>query len=196
MLVCYDGRMITLLDNKIRNTIVDIVSSIESFDEIEEAHKNDVLQWISSGAQIFRVAKPDIPNKHLVSYFVVLDHLCEKILLVDHKKAGLWVPAGGHVEVNEDPKETVRREVQEELGIEAEFLFEDPLFISITKTVGLTAGHMDVSLWYILKGDSCSQLDFDQKEFHGIRWFNYHEIPYDRSDPHLQRFIEKLMSSL
>ncbi len=46
----------------------------------------------------------------------------QKLLLVDHKKAGLWLPSGGHVEIDEHPQTTVQREVREELGIEATFL--------------------------------------------------------------------------
>jgi 8-oxo-dGTP pyrophosphatase MutT (NUDIX family) len=40
-----------------------------------------------------------------------------RILLVDHVNAGLWLPPGGHVEVDEDPGLTARREIQEELGL-------------------------------------------------------------------------------
>ncbi|MFE4718607.1 hypothetical protein ACFRLW_19610 [Streptomyces sp. NPDC056728] len=40
---------------------------------------------------------------HLLSYFVVPDNSCGQLLLVAHLKAGLWLPAGGHVESGEDP---------------------------------------------------------------------------------------------
>jgi len=35
-------------------------------------------------------------------------------------RLGLWLPAGGHVETNEDPIEAVLREVEEETGIAVE----------------------------------------------------------------------------
>jgi len=53
--------------------------------------------WIDSGAQIFRLMKPETPDPHLVAYFLLLDPAQKKVLLVDHKKAGLWLPSGGHV---------------------------------------------------------------------------------------------------
>ena len=70
-------------------------------------------------------------------------------LLVDHKKAELWLPPGGHVDPGEDPQETFRREAMEELGIDAEFLFDKPILLTMTKTVGYVAKHTDVSLWYL-----------------------------------------------
>ena len=36
--------------------------------------------------------KPDVPPKHLVSYFALVDDRRGKVLLVDHKLAGLWLP--------------------------------------------------------------------------------------------------------
>ena len=157
-------------------------------------HIADVCQWIHSGEEIFRIKKPDSPAKHLVSYFLLVDIEAEEALLVNHRKAGLWLPPGGHVEPNEHPFQTVKREIQEELGIEADFISEDPLFLTVTETVGLTAGHTDVSLWYILEGNKSKKLDFDEEEFFGIQWFTYDKIPFDASDPHMKRFMKKISS--
>ncbi len=171
------------------------MSSITPFDPVEQQHITDTLLWIDSGAPIFRIQKPDVPNKHLVSYFVLFDEQNQKILLVDHRKAQLWLPSGGHVEINENPKETVNRECFEELNIQADFWLDKPLFLTSTITVGITAGHTehtDVSLWYVLNGDSTASYAFDAEEFNAIKWFGFSEIPYEKSDPHMGRFISKL----
>lgn len=180
----------------IRKEILKTISSIFPFDDIEKEHLDYVKNWIESGTEIFRIEKPDKPNIHLVSYFIVIDPCTNEFLLVDHKKAGLWLPAGGHVELNEHPKETVRREVKEELGIEAHFLFEEPLFLSLTNTVGNVAPHTDVSLWYMLKGCKKNELQFDVNEFHQIRWFTRQDIPFRQADPHLRRFIDKVIKKV
>lgn len=175
-----------------RDVIFEIVSQIKPYDDLENQHINDTLNWIKSADQIFRVQKPDVPNKHLVAYFVLFNADKQKILLGDHIKSGLWLPAGGHVELNEHPKNTVKRECFEELNIQANFLNDEPIFLTSTITVGITAGHTDVSLWYVLKGDSNAIYDFDRNEFKSIQWFDFEAIPYDRSDPHMERFVEKL----
>ncbi len=41
----------------------------------------------------------------------------EKVLLIRHKRTGLWLPVGGEVEKNETPTEAARREVEEETGL-------------------------------------------------------------------------------
>jgi 8-oxo-dGTP pyrophosphatase MutT (NUDIX family) len=173
------------------------VESITAFDALEESHRHDVLEWIDSGANIFRVKKPDTPPKHLVSYFVLVDPAQKSMLLVDHIKAQLWLPTGGHVELNEHPKDTVLREAREELGKEAVFLHgnDQPLFVTVTQTVGLTAGHTDVSLWYVLRGSVHEFIDYDKGEFNDIEWFTFDEILQADPvifDPNLQRFTRKL----
>jgi 8-oxo-dGTP pyrophosphatase MutT (NUDIX family) len=181
--------------NDIRTSIHRTVSSIVPCDRIEKDHIDFVLRWIKSGCEIFRREKPATPDTHLVSYFVVASPEMHLFLLTDHRKSGLWLPPGGHVEPGEEPKETVRREAEEELGIEAEFFFEEPQFLTVTKTVGNVARHTDVSLWYLLKGDPNQFYDYDPAEFNQIRWFHADEIPFQNSDPHMLRFIQKLIKS-
>ena len=100
-----------------RHIITDIVRSIEPIDALEQRHRRETLDWIDAGHPLFRVAKPATPPTHLVSYFLLCDVSERKVLLVDHIDAGLWLPSGGHVEPEEHPRETVRREVAEELFI-------------------------------------------------------------------------------
>jgi 8-oxo-dGTP diphosphatase len=176
-----------------RDRIAETVAAIEPQDEVEREHRDSTVQWIRSGAPIFRTKKPDVPPRHLVSYFALIDEQREKMLLVDHKLAGLWLPSGGHVEPDEDARATVVRELAEELSLAADFMQPGPLFVTVTRTVGGDGGHTDVSLWYLLRGDSTGgAIEFDRGEFHGVRWFGFDEIPFERSDPHMRRFVAKL----
>ena len=177
----------------IRLAIRDEVASIRPCDELEETHQADALAWIDSGAPLFRTARPATPPKHLVSYFAVVDG--NQILLVDHKSAQLWLPPGGHVEPGEHPRVTVARELKEELGFVAAHDIAAPLMITCTTTVGLAAGHVDVSLWYVVTVNRNQRIQFDQQEFAAVQWFRYSDVPLHRSDPHLARFLVKLGSN-
>lgn len=178
------------LSSSVRDAIRAEVCSIEPCDALERAHRDDALAWIDSGAQLCRIHKPATPPKHLVSYFVLVDQ--DHVLLVDHKKALLWLPTGGHVEPGEHPRVTVVRELAEELGLALTEDVSAPLMLTVAETVGITAGHTDVSLWYVLKGDRHAPLEFDTEEFYSVRWFHFDEAPTSRSEPHLARFLGKL----
>ncbi len=172
--------------NKIRNE----VASILPMDNKELSTQTEILQWIDSGVELCRIQKPDIPPKHLIAYFALIDG--DHILLVDHINAELWLPTGGHVDPNEHPRDTVLREAKEELGIDGEFLLQKPILITCTETVGKTAGHTDVSIWYALKGSRKMNFHYDDSEFSQVRWFHKDEVPLDRTDPEMKRFMKKL----
>ncbi|MBC7836481.1 NUDIX domain-containing protein [Acetobacteraceae bacterium] len=40
-----------------------------------------------------------------------------KVLLRLHEKYNIWLPVGGHIELNEDPSQAAIREVKEEVGL-------------------------------------------------------------------------------
>lgn len=63
-------------------------------------------------------------------------------LLHWHRKVGLWLPPGGHIEPNEDPMQAARREALEETGIVVEivptskqFAYDDPPQLSPPATI-------------------------------------------------------------
>jgi 8-oxo-dGTP diphosphatase len=128
----------------------------------------------------------------LVSYFALVDG--DNILLVDHRSAQLWLPPGGHVEPGEHPRETVVRELFEELRIVAGHEIAEPLMVTCTTTVGLAAAHVDVSLWYVVRADRTERIEFDREEFAEFQWFGFANVPLHRSDPHMGRFLVKLTS--
>jgi 8-oxo-dGTP pyrophosphatase MutT (NUDIX family) len=176
-----------------RQQIFSEIESIVPLDALEAAHRADAMAWVASGAELCRLAKPATPPRHLVSYFAVIHE--QSILLVDHKNAQLWLPSGGHVEPGEHPRETVTRELFEELGFDASHTIDPPVMITATETVGLTSGHIDVSLWYLVRAERAQMIKYDEAEFNGVRWFDFSELPFERSDPHMRRFIEKVKSN-
>ncbi len=171
----------------LRRSIRDLVSSIETSTEEQCSERDEIVSWIESGAGLFRTSKPATPPTHLIVYFVLIDD--DYILLVDHINSGLWLPPGGHVDDGEHPSQTVIREAMEELSIVADFICPTPLLARRIQTVGLTAGHTDVCLWYALRGSRNEVLNFDRREFHSTKWFHINDIPYEASDPHLQEFV-------
>jgi 8-oxo-dGTP diphosphatase len=187
----------------------DLVAVIVPGDERERADQCDCQSWLASTPDIYRRVKPATPAKHLVSYAVLIDERDGSVFLVDHRLAGLWLPAGGHVEPGEDPAACARREAAEELGIEADFRIAGPVpfFVTVNRTVDVAGPdasvadraahrpHTDVSLWYILAGWRDMPIVLDEREFAGGRWWRAAELESadpGRFDPGLGRFLAKL----
>jgi 8-oxo-dGTP pyrophosphatase MutT (NUDIX family) len=178
----------------------EIVSAVEPGDDLEAAQRADILTWLATTDDVFRRARPATPPRHLVSYVVLVDTGRQSMLLVEHRDAGLHLPAGGHVHSGEDPATAALREATEELGVTGVFLpgiGPRPLMVSQSVTVGASAGHTDVSLWYVMAGDAEMRFEGDAREFTGLRWWTFDEVlAADPAvlDPHLRRFTTKLLN--
>ncbi|MCK5475888.1 MAG: NUDIX domain-containing protein [Candidatus Pacebacteria bacterium] len=193
-------------DRNHRNKIIKLIQSVNCYDKIEKEHITDTIKWINSDTEIFRIKKPATPIKHLVCFTVLYDVEKQKILLLEHKTSGLILPSGGHIEKEEMPYETVQRELQEELGINGEYIFKNwkiPFFVTQIETVGKTSGHIDVDLWYLLKGNSEKPIKTDtqdfQREFGKFNWYTLDEIlkiPLNTLDLNMHRFVKKLKKVL
>jgi 8-oxo-dGTP pyrophosphatase MutT (NUDIX family) len=185
-------------DADVRTLIADLVAGVRPFDDREAADQADILAWVASGQQIFRTASPDTPPKHLVVYFIPVDAANRCLLLGDHRKSGLWLPPGGHVEDGEDPRQAVIREAHEELGIEADCADDRPFFLTVTPTTGANS-HLDVSLWFVLQvARHATRLTPDPREFNGVRWFGLDQQrnwPAEDYDPEMHRFAAKLTAA-
>jgi 8-oxo-dGTP pyrophosphatase MutT (NUDIX family) len=176
-----------------------LIENQQPFDDAEARHRRQSLAWLCHTDDVFRRVPPRTPSPHLVAYFLPRDDRDGSVLLIDHIKAGLWLPPGGHVEPGEHPAETVRREMTEELGVPAAFLpqlGERPLFLTVTDTAGTwDQRHTDVSLWFVLASHRDQVFTPDPGEFRAVRWWTPQEISdADPAtlDPHMGRMIAKL----
>ena len=59
------------------------------------------------------------------SIYIVYEH---KVLLHKHKKLHMWLPPGGHIELDEDPNQAAIREAKEETGLDVALAGEGKIY--------------------------------------------------------------------
>ena len=111
-----------------------------------------------------------------VAVFVVWEG---KILLHRHRKLGMWLPPGGHVEENELPDDAAVREVFEETGLRVELVGDkredvsDPVQLYRPAGVQLEnigPGHQHIDLIYFARivGLADIKREFDEDK---VGWY-------------------------
>ncbi len=181
----------------LRDQVLEIFKSISPYDVLEREHRLEDIDWLQSGGPFIRTESPCVPSKHLVCYFLPYDEENQQILLGDHIKGERWLPPGGHVDEGEHPKTAARREAREELGIEAEFWKDQPLFLSKSVTQlpcekHEKCQHTDVALWYVIALSKDDPLTVDYGEYHKVKWFKLKNLPEEGVEEHLKRFCQKV----
>lgn len=191
--------MIWAVSDDAAQEVYSLIAGIEPIDDLGAEHTITALRWLAGTPDIYRRVKPSTPSPHLVAYFLLVDRDAGRVLLCDHRLSGLWLPTGGHVAPGEHPVDTVRREVVEELGIQARFdavTGRQPFFLTVTETVGSPSScHTDVSVWFALEGRQDQVLHPDPREFTAVRWWSTDELrkaAAARVEPHLLRALDAL----
>ncbi|WP_242909344.1 NUDIX domain-containing protein [Actinomadura terrae] len=182
-----------------RRIVRDLLTRVTPGDGQEAADQRRTLDWVDSGAPLFRVRKPDVPPRHLAVYAALLDEPTRSVMVVAHRLAQAWLFPGGHVDDNEDPRRAITRELAEELRIRPQFhsaFGDDPFFLTVTQTRG-DHSHTDVTMWFVFQADRDGRVTTDPREFGDVRWAPVDDRgswPDGATDPGMDRFLRKLGS--
>ena len=127
-----------------------------------------------------------------------------RVLLIHHKKLDMWLPPGGHIEKDETPDGTLRREIKEETRLDIVLLnMSDLPPLGNTKctlahpfhvNVHSVGDHEHCCLFYACKARNPNYLEIN-KELKAFKWFakeelNEKDVPPDVRE-HARYALEK-----
>ena len=130
---------------------------------------------------------------HFCAYFLPYNPKTKQVFIVHHKKSGLWLSPGGHIDKGELLLDTLNREIKEELGLENFFsTLPQPFLISITpisNPIQPCEEHLDI--WFLMQTDDLN-FNVDPQEFHATKWVSLDETKSIVADPANLKAIEIL----
>jgi 8-oxo-dGTP pyrophosphatase MutT (NUDIX family) len=113
------------------------------------------------------------------------------VLLLEHRRLGIWLQPGGHIDPGETPWDAALRESREETGLEVSFAgpFDDagvPELIHVDVHEG-GRGHTHLDLRYLIDGGDADP-DPPEGESQQIGWFDW-DAAIERADPGLRGLL-------
>ena len=122
------------------------------------------------------LARDENIHSHFCAYFVPFNPDTKQLLIGDHKKSGLWLMPGGHIDASESLLTTLNREIKEELGVSDFYTVRPkPFLLTITNIVTDVRPckkHFDV--WHVME-TSGEGLEVDYTEYNEVRWVSIAE---------------------
>lgn len=115
-------------------------------------------------------------KSHFCVYFAAYDPQAKEIFIGHHKKSGLWLFNGGHIDRGETIKETAIREIGEEWGLDGnDFKILPPSLFTITEINNPTKQpcnfHYDIWCFIAIDKDNFKpDRDRLSEEFHEAGW--------------------------
>lgn len=159
--------------NRLKSELEDIINRKFSNDETALKY----LERIREG----NLCKKENELSHMCTYFAPYDPVAKEIFIGHHKKSGLWLMNGGHIEPGETLSDTLKREIDEEWGLKYEdFEIPEPALLTICPIDNpekqKCRAHFDI--WHFIPVDKNSFHPDEEKlaeEFHEAKWFSFDE---------------------
>ncbi len=163
----------TELKSKLALELEELINRKFSGDEVT----SEYLKRIRTG----NLTKKEDPKSHMCTYFAPYDSVAKQIFIGHHKKAGKWLFNGGHVDPNETLKDALKREIQEEWGLNYDdFEIREPQLLTICPINNpekqTCTEHFDI--WHFIPVDKNTFNPDREKlaeEFHESSWVSYED---------------------
>lgn len=81
------------------------------YDIVTKHTQSPVASTFFSRIEKGQLTRDENISSHFCVYFAAYDPECKQVFIGQHKKSGLWLFNGGHIDKGETPNETLKREM-------------------------------------------------------------------------------------
>lgn len=133
------------------------------------------------------------PARHVTASAWVVNADRSRTLLTHHRKLGIWVQLGGHVDAGEDWRDAALREAREESGLhDFRFIERGAFDLDIHALPGRkdAPAHLHYDLRFILEADDGLPLSVSE-ESRDLRWVSLAELRDYSREESIERMAKK-----
>ncbi|MFO7311455.1 MAG: NUDIX hydrolase [Bacillota bacterium] len=143
----------------------------------------------------------EVTRDFAVATFVVHEG---RVLLLYHRRLGMWLPPGGHIEPNELPDDAAVREVFEETGIRVELVGERALPVEYPRQLvrprgvqveRIAPGHEHIDLVYFARPIGSVEIRPNDEVSH-VGWYGPAELAQLPLTEEIRMWVELALKSL
>ncbi len=152
------------------DTLVRMIGEHRAVDQREE---DSIASFLRDVPNIENPFDEDTGLVHVTASAIVVSDSGDKVALHLHKRLGMWLQPGGHIEAGEDPSVAAVREATEELGVPVRHHGTHPMMIHVDVHPG-PKGHTHHDVRFLLRAPEVMLMPAEG-ESPDARWFTWDE---------------------
>lgn len=161
--------------------------SVEEHTPGDHAERASITTFLTEYARLDDPFSADADPVHVTGSAIVVGP--RGVILLKHKRLGLWLQPGGHVDPGETPWDAAVREAREETGLVVSLA--SPQLVHVDVHPG-GRGHTHLDLRYLVEVADDADPAPPEGESQDVFWFDWQAAVERASDERLQGLLARL----
>jgi 8-oxo-dGTP pyrophosphatase MutT (NUDIX family) len=166
----------------------DVRQAVQLRTPIDDAERACIDEFLTRFDSLAAPFDQDADPVHVTGSAIVVGP--RGVVLLKHKRLGLWLQPGGHVDPGESPWDAALREAREETGLDVAFVGGAPRLVHVDVHPG-GRGHTHLDLRYLVDGGAADPAP-PEGESPLIDWFAWDAAVERASDDRLKACLRSL----
>ena len=153
--------------------IAEILEVLSTRTPIDERERESIEKFLADVPHLAEPYDEELGLVHVTASAIVVTDAGDKVALHLHKRLGMWLQPGGHIDAGETPAQGALREAEEETGLPVRHEVDGGLFVHVDVHAG-PKGHTHHDLRYVIRAPEVPMNPGDG-ESPDARWFTWDE---------------------
>ena len=153
--------------------IAEILEVLSVRTPIDERERESIEKFLTVVPTLTEPYDEALGLVHVTASAIVVSDAGDKVALHLHKRLGMWLQPGGHIDAGETPAQGALREAEEETGLPVHHEDGNGLFVHVDVHAG-PKGHTHHDLRYVVRAPEVP-MNPAEGESPDARWFSWDE---------------------
>ncbi|MGA1362239.1 MAG: NUDIX hydrolase [Ilumatobacteraceae bacterium] len=153
--------------------IDDVLGALGIHSPVDDRERESIARFGELVHTLERPFDEEAGPVHVTASAIVVSDAGDKVALHLHKRLGMWLQPGGHIEPGEHPAQAALREAAEETGVPVRHARDGGLFMHVDVHPG-PKGHTHLDLRYLVRAPEVAPAPAEGESTE-VAWFGWDE---------------------
>jgi 8-oxo-dGTP pyrophosphatase MutT (NUDIX family)/GNAT superfamily N-acetyltransferase len=169
------------------NGLQPVLDAVRQRRPVDARERRAIDEFCTKVSALARPFDEHADRTHITASAIVVSDDGGRVVLHRHKRLGLWLQPGGHIEHGETPQQAALREAAEETGLPVRLDGDDLVHVDVHPG---PRRHTHLDLRYLVRSPQVAPAP-SSSESQDVRWFHWHEA-VAMADPGLAGVLRAL----